>query len=141
MTADPDAWASHRPNPPDPDPEPVARFATLPAFVDWLTDEVYRVDVFDTTDRTWCPDWWQHPPAAILLDALWHAYEAMKEDPATGVSMWIRDHVYPHMDWLMSQYGPMAGCHWSRGHSPVPLRRLPVNPPPDDWWTPTDSGL
>lgn len=115
------------------------RFTDLPAFVDWVAG-IYRVDAFDSHERLWCPEWWKHDTAAVVFDALWHAFEALRQDPTTGVSVWLRDHVYPHMGFLTAPGGPFTGCS-HKEHAVFALRRLPVTPPPEGWWTPADSGL
>jgi hypothetical protein len=70
-----------------------------------------------------------------LMDALWRAWEHLRLDPATGISVWFRDHADPHMAVLLSEHGPFANCqlaHAHRGteasHKDVP--QLPSAAPP-----------
>lgn len=151
---DVDDWADQR----APDPAPVADqprsepasepaeeppallFPTLPAFVAHLATW-YRREVFDSYERTWCPCWWRHPEAVVRLEAIWRAFEALRTDPGTGISVWLRDHADVHMAQLLAPTGPFRGCTARDGHSPDPLPPLPLVDPPDDWWTAADSGL
>jgi len=38
----------------------------------------------------WAPDWWNYPEAVSRLEALWRAWEHLRIDPATGMSIWWR---------------------------------------------------
>ena len=68
---------------------------------------------------TWCAQWWRHPEAWVRLDALWRAWEYLRLDPATGMSVWLRDHADPHMAVLLSADGPFRGCK-PEEHSATP---------------------
>ena len=37
---------------------------------------------------SWCASWWAHPEAVLRLTALWRAWEALRLEPATGMSNW-----------------------------------------------------
>lgn len=95
---------------------PPLQFATLPAFVAYLGD-LYRREVFDSSERVWCPKWWEHPEAIARLEVMWRALEALRQHPATGISAWSRDHADVHMARLMQPHGPFRGCTATRGHS------------------------
>ncbi|WP_221186477.1 DUF4913 domain-containing protein [Terracoccus luteus] len=41
---------------------------------------------------------------------MWRAWEALRLDPATGMSVWWRDHADHHMTVLFSPEGPFAGA-------------------------------
>ena len=73
---------------------------------------------------TWCPEWWRHAEAIARLDALWRAWEHLRLDPATGMSVWFRDHADHHMAVLLSADGPFKGCKPDKGHA----ERLPAFP-------------
>jgi hypothetical protein len=118
---------------------PPLQFPTLPAFVAYLAD-LYRREVFDSSERAWCPKWWEHPEAIARLEAMWRALEALRQDPATGISVWFRDHADVHMAQLMQPHGPFRGCTATRGHSIEPLKPLPLDDPPADWWPEEHSG-
>ena len=142
---DADEWAEAEPGdteePPAPASEPPAlHFATLPAFVAHFA-AWYRREVFDSHERVWCPQWWRHPEAVVRLEAMWRSFEALRQDPATGISVWLRDHADVHMAQLMSPAGAFRGCHARDGHTNDPLLALPVVDPPEGWWTEADSGL
>lgn len=119
---------------------PELHFATLPAFVVHLASW-YRREVFDSFELAWCPEWWRHPEAVVRLDAVWRAFESLRTDPATGISVWLRDHVDVHLPQLMNPKGPFRGCTAKDGHSRWPLAALPTVDPPAEWWTEADSGL
>ena len=110
------------------EPPPAPYFATVAEFVEqWLLPS-YRRSVRGH-DRTWCPHWWEHPEALSRLDALWRAWEVLRLDPGTGLSVWWRDHCDHHMPVLLDANGPFKGCE--DGHSDRPLDPLPSQPPPD----------
>ncbi len=82
------------------------------------------------TQRVWCPQWWRHAEAINRLEALWRAWEHLRLDPATGMSVWWRDHADPHMAALLAPDGPFKGCGTERGHqprsAPLPVSAAPV---------------
>ena len=73
-------------------------------------------------------EWWRHDEAVARLDALWRAWEHLRLDPATGLSVWFRDHADHHMTILLDADGPFKGCDGT--HSQRPLEPLPPRPPP-----------
>lgn len=78
----------------------------------------------------WCPRWWAHPEAITRLYALWRAWETLRiSDPATGMSVWWRDHLDPHLGALTSEYGPFSRCRPDKHVDPTPL---PVEPAPPE---------
>lgn len=84
----------------------------------------------DGRHLTWCPSWWKHPEAILRLEALWRAWEHLRMDPATGMSVWLRDHADHHMRVLTDpDLGPFKGCHPERGHGER-LGSLPLESPP-----------
>lgn len=56
----------------------------------------------------WSPRWWTSAEATARLEALWRAWEHLRLDPATGPSVWWRDHADPHMSVLLSSSGPFS---------------------------------
>lgn len=58
----------------------------------------------------WAAEWWKHDEAVIRLEALWRSWEHLRQDPATGMSVWWRDHADHHMAVLMSPEGPFAAA-------------------------------
>jgi hypothetical protein len=107
-------------------------FATLEEWVETYLLNVYRRSV-DGTAMTWCPEWWRHPEAYLRLDALWRAWEYLRQQPGTGMAVWMRDYADPHMQVLLSESGPFKGCEPTR-HSSYELRPLPMLAPPS-WET------
>lgn len=79
----------------------------------------------------WCPEWWRHAEAISRLEAMWRAWEHLRLDPSTGMSVWFRDHCDPHMAVLLSPDGPFKGCDPERGHRASELPALPVIAPPE----------
>ena len=56
----------------------------------------YVRDVDDSSAK-WCMEWYFHPEADSRVEALWRAWERMRLDGATGISVWWRDHADHHM--------------------------------------------
>jgi len=104
-------------------------FESLEEFVTGYLLRMYRRPV-SGNDATWCREWWRHPEAIARLDALWRAWEYLRLDPATGMSVWLRDHCDFHMRVLLSGDGPFKGCTPEK-HGARPLQPLPSDPMPD----------
>ena len=106
---------------------PELYFSTLPQFVEQLLVPMYRRSLGANT-LTWCAEWWRHPEAIVRLEALWRSWEHLRLDPATGMSVWLRDHLHHHIAILLSSDGPFKGCkpdqHGER------LKPFPIAPPP-----------
>ena len=104
-------------------------FPTLEAFVADYLAETYRRPL-SSNGSTWCPEWWRHPEGIIRLEALWRSWEYHRLDPATGISVWLRDHADHHMSVLLASDGPFKGCtpqaHSERPLEPLPHRRAPA---------------
>ena len=117
--------------------EPAAPyFPTLPEWIEqWLLPVYRRSD--RGHEHLWCPEWWRHPEAVARLDALWRAWEHLRLDPATGMSVWFRDHADHHMTVLLSAAGPFQGCDGE--HSTRPLEPLKVTPAPEGMFQPDDE--
>lgn len=88
--------------------------------------------------RTWCPRWWEHEEAISRLDAMWRAWEHLRQDPLLGMSTWWLYHCDPHMAVLCdADNGPFSACSPKNGHAQRPFDPLPMEPPPDDLWAGT----
>lgn len=123
------------PDPPEAGGPPQLYYSTLDVFVRDLLAPTYRRPI-DARNRSWCPQWWRHAEAIARLEALWRAWEHLRLDPATGVSVWFRDHADHHMTVLLdSDAGPFKYCNTERGHSPR-LEPLPVDAPPEGLFQP-----
>lgn len=112
------------------DPEPA--FRNVDQFVASYLVHVLerRVASGPTPGITWCPRWWAHPEALSRLYALWRAWETLRiTDPGTGMSIWWRDHLDPHLTALTSDAGPFSRCGPDKHRDPKPL---PTEPAPAD---------
>ena len=72
-------------------------------------------------------EWWRSAEAISRLDALWRAWENLRLDGTTGMSVWWRDHADHHMAILMDPDGPFAGSTDACGRG----EPLPYTPPPE----------
>jgi hypothetical protein len=97
----------------------------------WVTEwlaPTYRRSL-DGSGVTWCPKWWSHAEGRARLEALWRAWEHLRLDPATGMSVWFRDHADHHMNVLLNEDGPFKGCNPADGHNARRLKPLPLSAP------------
>lgn len=92
-------------------------FPDVDVFVREFLAPTYRRSL-EGTHRVWCAEWWRHAEAINRLESLWRAWEHLRLDPATGMSIWWRDHADHHMPALMAPDGPFKGCGGERGHQP-----------------------
>jgi hypothetical protein len=124
------------PRPADAEAAPKLYCASLPEFLDQVLFPLYRRKVGGGRDDVrWCEQWWKHAEAIARLDALWRAWEHLRLDPATGISVWFRDHADPHMAILLSEHGPFANCQLAHAHrdteaSHQDVPQLPSATPP-----------
>lgn len=86
----------------------------------------------DGHNRLWAANWWEYDEAVIRLDALWRAWEKLRQDPSTGMSVWWRDHADHHMSVLFSPDGPFAGAKESYENRNKKGEPLPYTAPPDE---------
>ncbi|WP_427005449.1 DUF4913 domain-containing protein [Pseudarthrobacter sp. H2] len=77
--------------------------------------------VRDVDDRSakWCMDRYFHPEAVSRVEALWRAWEHLRLDGATGMSVWWRDHADHHMRVLLDPKGSFYNRDIS-GHRDAP---------------------
>lgn len=91
---------------------------------------VYRRPI-NGRQRVWAANWWRYEEAIIRLEALWRAWEHLRLDGATGMSVWWRDHADHHMPMLMDPDGafaaadPSAPENLARKGQPLPYTRPP----------------
>lgn len=80
----------------------------------------------------WSARWWESPEALIRLDAMWRAFESLRQIPGTGLSDWLRNHFDVHMAILTSEYGPFGKSRdvSQRGED------IPHEQPPEDLFPP-----
>ena len=111
---------------------PAPAFGDVDAFVRGYLAHVVerRIATGPTAGLYWCPKWWAHPEALSRLYALWRAWETLRvSDPQTGMSIWWRDHLDPHLAALTGEYGPFGRCGPDKHVEPKPL---PVDPAPPE---------
>lgn len=82
-------------------------YGSVDEFVREYLRHVYRRRI-DGRHRCWAAEWWKYDEAVIRLEALWRSWEHLRQDPATGMSVWWRDHADHHMTALMDPDGPFA---------------------------------
>lgn len=59
----------------------------------------------------WCRTWWEHIDAVERFIALYLAFAHLSaEQSALWLSVYLRDHVDPHLATLTSPYGPFHAC-------------------------------
>lgn len=106
-------------SPAEPEPEPAADeedeerppelvYGSVDEFVREYLRHVYRRATSE--QRVWAARWWEYDEAVIRLEALWRAWEHLRLDPSTGMSVWWRDHADHHMAVLMDPEGPFAAA-------------------------------
>lgn len=110
-------------------PAPETYYPSVDVFVSAWLAPTYRRELNNRT-RIWCPQWWRHGEAIARLEALWRAWEDLRRDPSTGMSVWFRDHADIHMAVLMNPEGPFRGCRVGEGHVDA-LEPLPLDEPPE----------
>lgn len=78
----------------------------------------------------WCRVWWEHSEAILRLEALWDAFESLRLEPGTGTSVFLRDHLDPHMRSLTDrETTPFYKCDPDKDLHQVP-DVLPTLAPP-----------
>ncbi|MGW4719724.1 DUF4913 domain-containing protein [Nocardia sp. NPDC004260] len=119
----------------DEEQEPQQKYPTVQAFVEQWVSEVYRREVSERNienKRRWCPQWWRHGEAKARLEALWHAFEALRQGETVEQSLFWLVHVDPHMTRLLDPEGPFKYCSPNKGHH-AELAALPVVPAPANY--------
>ena len=105
------------------------------ALIEWVHDTVAAITARPLRGEfAWCPLWWEHPEAVFRFEALHGAWTELAPEPGAALSIWIRDHLDPCLQVLLSPNGPFADCaHTERHHrAPTthrPLPTLPTTPP------------
>jgi hypothetical protein len=114
-------------------PEPGELFYANVA--EFVTD--FLAPMYTHTAPAWCPQWWKHAEGVYRLEAMWRAWEYLRQEPNSGASVWLLNHADPHMAILLSSDGPFKSCNPSNGHVDGRAKRLTVEAPPrglfDDW--------
>ena len=81
----------------------------------------------------WCRQWWRHAEAITRLTALWHTWEALRLQPATGIATWLRDHLDHQLPILLGRTGPFAHCSQDEHIEP---KQAETDHAPPGWWDP-----
>lgn len=73
-------------------------------------------------DARWCEKWWLHAEALSRIEAIWRAWEHLRNDGALGPSIWWRDHGDYHLAILTAPNGPFRLCqHDKHVHKQMPM--------------------
>jgi Domain of unknown function (DUF4913) len=104
-------------------------FGSVDEFVREYLRHVYKRRI-DGRRRVWDAQWWRSDEAVIRLEALWRAWEHLRLDPATGMSVWWRDHADHHMPLLLDPDGPFANAA-PEANTTRPGQPLPYQAPPE----------
>lgn len=118
-------------NPPS---EPPLYYGSVDEFVREYLRHVYRRRI-DGRHRCWAGEWWRYDEAVIRLEALWRAWEHLRQDPATGMIIWWRDHADHHMPILMDPDGPFAAAIEGAANTSKRGAPLPYVDPPEGLFT------
>ena len=110
-------------------PAPPPVYASLEAWVTQHFLPIYRRPLGG--EYRWCATWWDHAEAITRLTALWHAWEALRLQPGTGIAVWLRDHLDHHLPVLLGRGGPFASCSEQEHIEPREAAALPA---PPGWW-------
>lgn len=102
----------------------------------WLLPTYRRITKGGQGGVLWRADWWRSAEAVSRLDALWRAWEHLRRDPATGMSVWWRDHADPQMGALLSPDGPFKGHREAEDRSNRAGEQLPYDAPPTGLFPP-----
>jgi hypothetical protein len=111
------------------------RYATVQAFVEEWVSEVYRRETTERNienHRRWCPEWWRHGEAKARFEALWDAFEALRQGETVEMSVFWLVHADPHMTRLFDPEGVFKYCSPAVGHHGQ-LAALPVVPAPANY--------
>lgn len=101
-------------------------YGSVDDFVREMLVHLYRRKVGPRGSRRWSAQWWRNAEAIARLEALWRAWENLRQDGATGMSTWWRDHADYHMQQLFDPDGPFAASE-DENKAGAPL---PYDPPP-----------
>lgn len=117
----------------DDQPEPPALYyGSVDEFVRDFLVPVFSRQVGDRAARRWSAEWWRNAEAIVRLEALWRSWEHLRLDPATGMSVWLRDHADHHLGILWDPEGPFSRSEdKTRPGDPLPYTAPPEGLFPD----------
>lgn len=110
------------------DDAPRLYYGSIDEFVADMIVPVFMRRVGGEGARRWSATWWESTEAIMRLEALWRSWEHLRLDPATGMSVWLRDHLDHHLAVLMDPDGPFSTSQ-DKGK---PGQPLPYAPPPEE---------
>ncbi|MFC8041794.1 DUF4913 domain-containing protein [Paenarthrobacter sp. NPDC057355] len=103
------------------EPEAELVFGSTAQWVEEFLVPMYRREItVNGNHTTWCPEWWRHAEAIIRFEALWRAWEHLRLDGKTGMSVFMKDHLDHHLPILLDGKGPFDGCSLTGGHAKAP---------------------
>ena len=114
-----------------PKPPPRLYYATVDDFVRKFLCPTFRRPIGPGSPLRWSGRWWESAEAIIRLDAIWRAWETLRLDPGTGLSVWLKDHADYHLAILMSPTGPFRN---SEDTAKI-TEPLPYEAPPEGLFT------
>jgi len=93
---------------------------------------LYHRKVSGKGETRWAGEWWHSAEAITRVEALWRSWEFLRQDPATGMSVWLKDHADYHMGVLLSQDGAFATSDdTNQIGDPLPYQPAPEGMFPD----------
>ena len=113
------------------DEQPQLEYPSVYDYVEEHLIFVYQRKIGRNSSFGWCPQWWLHTEAVSRLEALWRAWESLRLDPTTGMSVWWRDHADHHMAVLMDPDGPFATATEGEENTSKRGEPLPYVAPPE----------
>lgn len=110
--------------------EPELFYPNLQTWVDdWVSAVFLRKD---SQTVKWCPQWWAHAEAVVVLTALWEAWELQRVGDPGARAAFLVERFYPLMDRLTSANGTFQLCSPQTGHADPTRMQEPGVMPTDD---------
>ncbi|WP_236572095.1 MULTISPECIES: DUF4913 domain-containing protein [unclassified Nocardiopsis] len=115
----------------DQEEQPELYYGSVDEFVREVILPMYQRKVGPRGHRRWASQWWRSAEAVSRLDSLWRSWEHLRQDGATGMSSWWRDHADYHMERLFDPDGPFGASQEAN----KPGDPLPYEAPPPGLFT------
>lgn len=96
---------------------------------DWVEQHFVRLFARDEFVVRWCPHWWDHVEAIVILTAMWRTWETARKDRTRGIAQWLTGFAYPLLRELCDEGGTFRNCSADKHESPG---ALPFVSPPAD---------